>query len=192
MGCARTTHFYVCQNLFQKIQSWLEESFDYSFTFLYYFRKPFTSQSCLRVLPQGSRPARHPLTEVKPYPAGLQLGWVTLKKYPVLYAIFFFSLPSPFFFSVFINDTSDPSSFILTVCLFFLRNHPKMIKYPHRFHGLLAATPRPGVEDLPIFFFIALLRLWVHARVDDTTWKLFLFKFSSSQSTPKYRYHDAT
>ena len=96
-----------------------------NFTFLY-FREPSTSvnplqvSSRLRVLPKG-KPARRPIAEVKPCPEGLQLGWVTLKKYPVLYAIFF-SVPSPLIFFIFMSDTSDPSSLSLTVSLFFLRS----------------------------------------------------------------------
>ena len=92
------------------------------FTFLY-FREPFTSYR-LMVLPQG-KPTRRPTVEVKPYPGrggGLQLGWVNLKKYPVLYSIFFLSLPSPFFLFMFISDDLDPSPFVLTVSLFLLRN----------------------------------------------------------------------
>ena len=52
---------------------------------------------CLHVITQEKRP-RHPIAEVKPNPAGLELGWVTDKKYPLLYAIFLVCL-LPFYFS---------------------------------------------------------------------------------------------
>ena len=48
------------------------------------------------MIPQGKR-ARRPIAEVKPNPAGLELGWVTDKKYPLLYALFFVCL-LPFYF----------------------------------------------------------------------------------------------
>ena len=67
---------------------------------------------CLRVIPQGKR-ARRPIAEVKPNPAKLELGWVTDKKYPLLYAIFFVCL-LPFYFSFL--------SFFLS--LLFLRTEP--------------------------------------------------------------------
>ena len=67
---------------------------------------------CLRVIPQGKR-ARRPIAEIKPNPAGLELGWVTDKKYPLLYAIFFVCL-LPFYFSFL--------SFFLS--LLFLRTKP--------------------------------------------------------------------
>ena len=51
---------------------------------------------CLRVIPQGKR-ARRPIAD-RPNPAGIELGWVTDKKYPLLYAIFFVCL-LPFYFS---------------------------------------------------------------------------------------------
>ena len=63
-------------------------------------------------MPQGKR-ARRPIAEVKPNPAGLELGWVTDKKYPLLYAIFFVC-SLPFYFSFL--------SFFLS--LLFLRTKP--------------------------------------------------------------------
>ena len=76
----------------------------------------------LQVLSQGKLAFR-PVAEVKPYPAGLQLGWVTLKNYIVLNAIFFFLLCLyRFNVVIFISDSLDPSLFSLTVSLFFLRN----------------------------------------------------------------------
>ena len=75
-----------------------------SFRFFQLTRTIYTLY-CLRVIPQGKR-ARRPIAEVKPNLAGLELGciWVTDKKYPLLYAIFF-CLPSPFlfFFSFFFS-----------------------------------------------------------------------------------------
>ena len=66
------------------------------------------------MIPQGKR-ARRPIAEVKPNLAGLELGciWVTDKKYPLLYAIFFVCL-LPFYFSFL--------SFFLS--LLFLRTKP--------------------------------------------------------------------
>ena len=75
---------------------------------------------CLRVIPQGKR-ARRPIAEVKPNPARLELGWVTGKKYPLLYAIFFVRL-LPFYFSflslLFLRTKPLVDIFIITIFIF--------------------------------------------------------------------------
>ena len=79
---------------------------------------------CLRVKPQGKR-ARRPIAEVKPNPARLELGWVTGKKYPLLYAIFFVCL-LPFYFSflsfflslLFLRTKPLVDIFIITIFIF--------------------------------------------------------------------------
>ena len=80
---------------------------------------------CLRVIPQGKR-ARRPIAEVNPNPAGLELGWVTDKKYPLLYAIFFvclipfyFSFPSFFLSLLFLRTKLLVDIFIITIFYFF-------------------------------------------------------------------------
>ena len=80
---------------------------------------------CLRVIPQGKR-VRRPIAEIKPNPAGLELGWVTDKKYPLLYAIFIVCL-LPFYFSflsfflslLFLRTKPLVDIFIITIFIFF-------------------------------------------------------------------------
>ena len=77
------------------------------------------------MIPQGKR-ARRPIAEVNPNPAGLELGWVTDKKYPLLYAIFFVCL-LPFYFSflsfflslLFLRTKPLVDIFIITIFIFF-------------------------------------------------------------------------
>ena len=69
--------------------------------------------------------ARRPIAEVKFNPAGLELGWVTDKKYPLLYAIFFVCL-LPFYFSflffflslLFLRTKPLVDIFIITIFFF--------------------------------------------------------------------------
>ena len=80
---------------------------------------------CLRVIPQGKR-ARRPIAEVNPNPAGLELGLVTDKKYPLLYVIFFvclipfyFYFPSFFLSLLFLRTKLLVDIFIITIFYFF-------------------------------------------------------------------------
>ena len=68
---------------------------------------------CECMIPQR-KPAHHEIAEVKPYSAGLELGWVTVKKYLVLNAVFFPYLS--------VTLQIHPLSIILTVSLFLLAN----------------------------------------------------------------------
>ena len=72
--------------------------------YYYYFYYYYYYYYCLRVIPQGKR-ARRPIAEVKPNPAGLELGLVTDKNVPccTLSFLFAFSLFMFLFFSFFLS-----------------------------------------------------------------------------------------
>ena len=96
---------WVCVVIMWSLQTRIEKSFSYSISYSY---------SNLKV-------------PIKPNPAGLELGWVTDKKYPLLYAIFFVCL-LPFYFSflsfflslLFLRTKPLVDIFIITIFIFFL------------------------------------------------------------------------